>query len=271
EEDSTGGTLSLILPLRENLNISPRYQLFTRDLSVPATLTNGTLADGEVSLAVQQSLGETLSSIFGYSLVYDTRDRKALTRDGYHIVLSQDLAGIGGDVSYIRTEVTANRWQEILPERGVVGAIKLQGGYIRALGENLRLPDHFFKGGESIRGFESQGIGPRDALTDDPLGGRIFLAGTAEVIFPMPLIPKEIGLTAAVFADVGTLYDPDPASTTALGVTVLGDDASIRASAGFSILWESPLGPLRADIGFPLLDETFDEKQVFRIGGGTQF
>lgn len=271
EEDTTGGSVSFILPVRENLNLTASYQLFQRDLSVPAILRDGNQSNGEVSLAVQNSLGDTLSSILGYSLVYDTRDRRKLTRDGYHIVLSQDFAGIGGDVSYIRTQLTADKFKEILPEQSIVGALKFKAGYIQGIGEPLRLPDHFFKGGETIRGFESQGYGPRDAITRDPLGGRIFLSGSAEIIFPVPLIPKEIGLTGAVFADVGTLFDSDPGSTSNLGVTVLGDDAAIRASAGVSILWDSPLGPLRADIGFPLINEEFDRTQVFRIGGGTQF
>ncbi|MEM1048868.1 MAG: outer membrane protein assembly factor BamA [Pseudomonadota bacterium] len=271
EEDTTGGSISFILPLRENFNLTTRYEIFQRELTVPAALTNGNLADDEVSLAVQDSIGETLSSIVGYSLIYDTRDRSRLTRDGFYVVFSQDFAGLGGDVSYVRTQLTADAYKEIWPDQGIVGALKVKGGYIRGIGERLRLPDHFFKGGETIRGFEPQGIGPRDATTLDPLGGRVFVAGTAEVIFPVPLLPKELGFTGAVFADVGTLYDPDPQSTSDLGVTILGDDTSLRASAGVSILWDSPLGPLRADFGFPLLDESFDEKQLFRIGGGTQF
>jgi len=271
DEDTVGGTVSFILPVRENLNLTTSYQLFQRDLSVPLVLRNGIAADGEVSLAVQNSVGDTLSSILGYALVYDDRDRSQLTRDGYRFVFAQDFAGIGGDVSYIRTSFSADAYKELLPEHSIVGALKFSGGYVRGIGEPLRLPDHFFRGGETIRGFESQGYGPRDSATRDPLGGRIFANATAEITFPVPLIPKEIGLSGAVFADIGTLYDADPGSTTALGVTVLGDGASLRASAGFSILWDSPLGPLRADIGFPLLDETFDKKQVFRIGGGTQF
>ena len=271
QDESVGGTLSFILPVRENLNLTTSYQLFNRDLTVPAYLRDGLQSNGEVSLGVQASLGKTTSSIAGYALVYDTRDRRKLTRDGYFVVLSQDFAGLGGDVSYIRTEVRADRFQEIFPSHGIVGALKVKGGYIKGIGEPLRLPDHFFRGGETIRGFESQGYGPRDAVTGDPLGGRVYAAGSAEVIFPIPIIPKEIGLTGAVFADVGTLYDPDPGSTSNIGVTVLGANASLRASAGFSILWDSPLGPLRADIGYPLLDEKFDKRQIFRIGGGTQF
>ena len=271
EEETTGANFSIVLPMREHLNLTTTYQIFSRDLSVPQTLTNGIQSDGEVSLAVQDSLGETISSILGYSLVYDSRDNKQLPRDGYRVIFAQDFAGLGGDTSFIRTSFSAAGYKEIWPDQSIVGSLKFKAGHVQGIGKRLKFPDHFFLGGDTIRGFETNGFGPRDALTDDALGGRIFFAGTAEVIFPVPLLPKELGLTAAVFADAGTLYDVDPATTTALGVNVIGDSLDLRASAGFSILWKSPLGPLRADIGFPIIKEPFDKTQVFRVGGGTQF
>jgi outer membrane protein insertion porin family len=152
--------------------------------------------------------------------------------------------------------------------------VKVQGGHIVGIGEDVRLLDAFFKGGETVRGFESSGFGPRDPLTDDALGGNIYAAATAEVQFPLPLIPREIGLKGALFADAGTLFDtdadlqdpdregeePDPL-----------DDASLRSSVGGSILWASPIGPLRADFAHVLTSEEYDEEQFFRFSGGTRF
>ena len=126
-----------------------------------------------------------------------------------------------------------------------------------------------------MRGFDSSGIGPRDAVTGDALGGNVFVAGTAEVVFPFPAIPPELGLRGAFFADAGTLFATSDhvSDVTALGVTFFPDptDFSIRSSVGGSILWQSPLGPLRADFAYVLTSEFYDKEQVVRFGGGTRF
>jgi outer membrane protein insertion porin family len=154
--------------------------------------------------------------------------------------------------------------------------LKIQGGHIVGLsGDALRLTDVFFKGGEAVRGFESSGFGPRDAVTLDSLGGNVYFAGTAEIVFPFPALPPELGFRGAVFADAGTLFaTSDYASDlAAIGVTFSGDptDPSIRSSVGGSILWQSPLGPLRADFAYVLSSESYDVEQTFRFGGGTRF
>jgi outer membrane protein insertion porin family len=100
------------------------------------------------------------------------------------------------------------------------------------------------------------------------LGGNIFVAATAETQFPVPLIPRELGFKGAFFVDAGTLFDTD--ATLLAGVTPL-DDASIRSSVGGSILWASPLGPLRADFAHVLSSEGYDEEQFFRFGGASRF
>ena len=116
----------------------------------------------------------------------------------------------------------------------------MQGGHIFGIGENVRLLDAFFKGGETVRGFASSGFGPRDSVTGDALGGKIFVAGTAEVQFPLPLLPRSLGFKGAIFADAGTLFDTD--ATVDRGIDVLDGTASIRSSVGGSILWNRRLG-----------------------------
>ena len=126
----------------------------------------------------------------------------------------------------------------------------------------------------SIRGFETAGIGPRDSVTTDALGGKIYVAGTAEVQFPVPLLPPELGFSGAVFADAGTLFDTDFTTfdlSGGAGPPFVLDDSSIRSSVGGSILWDSPLGPLRADFAYALTKESYDKTQFFRFGGGRRF
>jgi outer membrane protein insertion porin family len=128
--------------------------------------------------------------------------------------------------------------------------------------------DAFFKGGETIRGFDTSGIGPRDPVTGDALGGKIFYAGTLEVRFPIPLLPEELGFSGAVFADAGSLYETDVSETDVPGLL---DDDTIRSSVGASLLWNSPVGPLRADFAWALTKADFDEEELFRFGASTKF
>jgi outer membrane protein insertion porin family len=153
------------------------------------------------------------------------------------------------------------------------------------------MTDLFFKGGETVRGFERAGFGPRDACEDprtgkriancaqDSLGGKLFWATTAEVRFPFPFIPDSIGMQGAVFVDAGSLWDPSQVAVDAVAAprghggegSFILDSAEIRMSTGFSIIWQSPLGPLRADIAQALLKADFDRTELFRFGASTNF
>src|SRR6185369_5231750 len=169
------------------------------------------------------------------------------------------------------------------------------GGHIGPWGgEDLRLVDLFYKGGETIRGFNRGGFGPRDLLTRDALGGDTFWSVTTEVRFPFPLIPDDLGMSGAVFADAGSLFGAgasskklfaspggnscgqplmiDPVTGQVLNTGIcLQDSTAIRASVGFGILWNSPLGPLRLDIAKALLKESYDKEQLIRFGASTRF
>jgi outer membrane protein insertion porin family len=148
--------------------------------------------------------------------------------------------------------------------RAVAGHIEGWGG------DDVRLMDLFFKGGETIRGFDRAGYGPRDSLTDDAIGGKSFWAATAEVRFPLPFIPDDLGISGAVFADAGSLFNASDRAKQLLGAN-LQDDSTIRSSVGGSILWNSPVGPLRVDLAKTITKEKYDEEQFFRFGASTKF
>lgn len=262
--NATGGGVTFGFPVTEDFTVQTGYNIKLQDISVSAT----SCAAGTVSLAICQAKGETLVSSVFYSLIYDTLDSRIDPHAGFYVKMTQEFAGVGGDVSYLKTTGSGSYYRELLPERDVVGLLNVQGGNIFGVGEKVRLIDSFFKGGETVRGFESSGFGPRDSVTGDALGGKVYVAGTAEVQFPFPLLPRELGFKGAVFADAGTLFDTD--ATVGAGSTIL-DGADIRSSVGGSILWASPLGPLRVDFAHVLTSEPQDKKQWFRFGGGTRF
>jgi outer membrane protein insertion porin family len=116
--------------------------------------------------------------------------------------------------------------------------------------------------------------------TRDALGGDTFWATTAEVRFPLPFIPDELGMSGAVFADAGSLFGAgefakNPANAGCVSGSTqficLADSSAVRASAGASLIWNSPLGPLRLDIAKALKKESYDNEQLIRFGASTRF
>ena len=132
------------------------------------------------------------------------------------------------------------------------------------LGKDIRISDRFFIGGESLRGFEDSGIGPRVAGTDDALGGQSYAVGTVELSVPLGL-PKELGIHGALFTDFGTLINPVEDDSSIL------DENSLRMSAGVGLKWRSPFGPIRLDVALPILKEDFDQEEILRFNFGTRF
>lgn len=257
----------------------------------------------EASIAIIKAQGDRLYSIFGYDLTYSTLDSYTRPHNGLFLKLSQDFAGAGGDAKYVRTDAEARYYHELMPQ--LVGMLKVSGGVIQGWGGyDVTVTDTYFKGGETIRGFDTSGYGPRDLTPGgqrDALGGKVYAAATAEVVFPFPFLPEELGLRGALFADAGVLFDVgDTGPLTIIqpggqvfqlamaecagiypggwgGIVPAGyagcyvDDTKPRASVGFSLLWDSPFGPLRADLGYAVLKEDYDDEQVFRFGAGRQF
>ena len=271
----TGGNLRLGFPIADNTQMGLRYRIAQQDLFDVAN---------NASLAVKEAEGVSIVSSVGYTVAYDSRNIPSSPTSGYFASFSQDFAGLGGDVNYIRSVADARAYYPITNKITLVG--RAQGGNIQGWGgEDVRLTDLFFKGGETIRGFKRAGYGPRDACENpitggrvpicakDSLGGQLFWATTAEVRFPFPYIPDSIGMQGAIFVDAGSLWDPSQLALDAVaqeGSFIL-DSAGVRMSTGFSIIWQSPLGPLRADFAEALLKEDFDKTEFFRFGASTNF
>jgi len=207
-----------------------------------------------------------------YTLTHDRRNDPVEPTGGFILKLDQDFAGLGGDTRYVRTEVSAKAFTRIISDE-VIGSVEIAGGAIVGFGDyEPNISDRFFLGGDTFRGFESAGLGPEDAQTDDTLGGKYYGIVRTEVTFPLPL-PEEYGLAGGLFADAGTLWGLDNTSYTDSSGTLItvDDDAKFRASVGASIFWQSPFGPVRMNFATPLVEEEGDEDEFFRFTAGTRF
>lgn len=208
------------------------------------------------------------SSSVSQSLTFNTLDDQNNPHEGIYAQITQEYAGLGGDSNFYKLTGKARYFQTLSDEMDLVGSLSAGAGYVTPTDGTLNVYDQFVIGGREIRGFENAGIGPRDAVTGDSLGGTTYFTASAEVSFPLPGIPQDIGLRGAFFADAGTLYGNQ---TNNGANAVNGTDSSLRASVGASIMWASPFGPLRVDYGVPLVKEEFDKEQRFRFGISNQF
>jgi outer membrane protein insertion porin family len=252
-------------------------------------------SDGEASLPIRKELasGKTLTSSVGYSLNYNTLDNNKNPTDGLLVDFRQDFAGVGGDVSYLKTMIDAKYYTPLVAD--IVGLVHLQGGILNKVGNNeLRMLDQFQMGPNLVRGFAPNGIGPRDINpfgTMDALGGTKYWGVSYELQMPFWFLPKEVGLKGAVYADAGGLWDyqgptswaatgevntpgcvPPTGFTpgTCLGLQYNGNNV-VRSSVGVGLIWASPFGPLRFDYAVPLTQGKNDIVQQFKFGGGTSF
>lgn len=264
-----GGGVRFGFPLSPNWSLTTRYQISQEEIRNVST---------DSSAVVKSEEGKDTISLVGYSFRFDTIDNKQNPKNGLFFSFSQDAAGVAGSVNYLRTTAEARAYHQIYKD--IIGLVRLEGGHITGFGgDDVRILDSFFKGGETIRGFDRAGLGPRDALTDDALGGKYYAAASAEVQFPIWGVPDELGFKGALFADAGLVYGSDAKGKLfdtdndgiADSTVPIFDSKKIRSSVGFSIIWNSPLGPLRADLAHVISKENFDDEQVFRFGGGTQF
>ena len=267
---STGGGVRLSYPLNAYTLLSTRYFLKADEIIVPTNFCNGAAAGGSNALCDQ--VGSFLNSSAGYTLYVDRRNDPIRPTRGWTGRLIQDFAGIGGDVNYVKTEAEVSAYWGITPS-WVVSA-SASTGYVSGWGgDPIRINDRFFKGGNSFRGFETAGIGPRDLLTTDALGGNFYVIGTMELTVPNGL-PEEYGIRTSLFTDVGTvgmLDDRYTLNADGTPSTRIVDDLELRASAGVSIHWRSPMGPIRFDLSHILGSEDYDKTETFRFSTSTQF
>ena len=257
KSNQLGAGVRFGFPLGEDLFFDTKYSL-TRDEIYDVDMNTA-------SLSVQQAVGENLVSLVGYTLTYNTLDNQLKPTEGIRATFSQELAGLGGDVNYLRSQASASTYYQFMPK--IVGSLRASGGHIEPWnGQEVRILDAFFKGSDLVRGFERSGLGPRDAATGDALGGTTFFGTAAEVRFPFYGIPEEFGVSGAAFVDAGTVF-----GTPSSGGATVNDISDLRASGGVSIIWDSPLGPLRADFAEPFLSQDFDETKFFQFSGGFKF
>ena len=251
KQATTGFQLRTGVPVNEYIYFQARYGLSQDDISLDrgqfftdinndgirgnsATDTCDPVQGGRF---LCDAIGNRLTSSLGYTLLYDDRDNRVRPTRGQSAGISQDFAGLGGSVKYIKTRINADKYWK--PFGNFVFSLAIEGGYIHplenrgsaALGiDDVRLTDRFYLGEPQMRGFDIRGVGPRvqrltftptvqngvvvnvpitgkNRLQDDAIGGRFYYLGRAELQIPLGSGAKELGLRPSVFVDIGSVFD----------------------------------------------------------------
>ncbi len=262
DTEETGLSTSLNFPLGEFSRLQVGYAL---------SIDEVTNVDAGSSPIIMAEIGEDTVSAISYNYIYDTRSTGIDPNAGVLLTFSQEFAGVGGDVEYIRTTARATAQRRLRNEEFTLRAT-IEGGNLTTLGNtSSRVTDRFFLSSAQLRGFDFRGLGPRDlnAPNMDALGGLNYVAARFEYGFPIGFV-ADLGISGGVFLDVGTVWSLDNTNG-AGGPNSVDDDFNLRSSVGLSIFWDTAIGPLTFNFTEAIRSESFDETRSFDIALTARF
>jgi outer membrane protein insertion porin family len=267
--DSYGAIFSLGMPVNEQITTQLRYSITQQSVTLdPASLA---AAPSLPVLAAAQAGTQWVSAV-GDTVSYNTLDNNTTPTSGVNSQLRQDLAGLGGDVNFLRTTEDVRYYQSLNSD--LTGMVRAQGGYITGYGgQQVPLIDNFFGGPTMVRGFATNGFGPRDltpGTTMDNVGGSAYWATTAELQSAIPGVPQEYGLRASAFVDAGSVFHyagatTFPGSSQSLQ---LANSNVVRSSVGVGLTWASPFGALTVNYALPVTKAAYDVVQPLNFTAG---
>ena len=272
QTSSLGGNLRIGFPLTVNSAMSARYVLRKDSVKIDNTFCDPNAPLVSLSLCAQR--GDYTTSLLGFGLSQDRRNDSLRPTRGYYISMNQDFAGAGGDVKYSKSEIEGGWYHGF--NKNFILSVTGSAGYVGGWGgDSIRINDRFYKGGNSFRGFQTAGLGPRDTNPNrlDALGGRAYAIGSMEMTVPT-FLPEQYGIKASVFTDwgtVGLLDRKDKLNAAGKIDPLIRDDLSLRGSAGLSVHWKSPMGPIRFDFSQILAKQAYDKTETFKFSTSTSF
>jgi outer membrane protein insertion porin family len=272
ESNVAAGVLRLNFPISEysivGLNYTYKFEQVSPFANAPSQ--------------VLQASGQREGSIISFTYAYSDLDDARKPTSGVSFGLTQSFAGFGGSLKYLQTNATLGTYAPLF-DGSVVSSLILRGGVITGYdGSTVPFEERYFDGGDTFRGFALAGIGPRDIAAPrnfGAIGGTVHAIGTFALRMPS-LLPESYGINAGLFTDFGTLGRVDgltPVQRLCNAIPESGvgscikDNLAFRASAGISVQWKSPFGPVQIDLGIPYISTKYDRPQILHFTGGTGF
>ena len=229
---------------------------------VPGLFPSEEVADFAEEISGNRTLGGDYLELLGTARwSRDSRDRRILPTQGSYASALAEVTLPGSKLGFYRTRLSHQRFLPVATDWILMaeGELGYGGGYGST--ESLPLTSHFFAGGaRSVRGFESNSLGPRDSK-NDPKGGDFLALARAELIVPLPFVDKSTQFRLTGFLDAGNVFESLDDF----------DAGELRYSTGFSTIWFAGIGVITTSWGFPLNDEDGDKVQRFQFTIGTTF
>ena len=242
-------------PLSRDSNLFIEYSFDKENVKTSATL-------GLLSPVIRNDLGKKNKSALTFHYNLDKTNSVVTPTSGYEFDITQEFNGLGGDISYSKSRLGFKTYRTILRD-DIILSSNLSSGII--IGSDANLMNRFSLGGDRLKGFRNQGIGPYDNVYTTHLGGKMYTSLSLEASFPIG-IPEEYGIYGGVFLDTGSLWGLDDTDSGRID-----DSSEIRSALGFSIFWESVIGPLRFNWSSPIKKEKYDVIENFRFTIDTRF
>jgi len=242
-------------PLSRDSNLSIEYSFDKENVKTSAILEL-------LSPVIRNDLGKKNKSALTFNYNLDKTNSVVAPTSGYEFDITQEFNGLGGDISYSKSQLGFKTYRTILRD-DIILSSNLSSGII--IGSDANLMNRFTLGGDRLKGFRNQGIGPYDSAYDTHLGGKMYTSLSLEASFPIG-IPEEYGIYGGVFLDTGSLWGLDNTDSGRID-----DSSEIRSALGFSVFWESAIGPLRFNWSSPIKKETNDVTENFRFTIDTRF
>lgn len=260
-------------PLTRKLRFAANYRFSDEDFLIRR---KNALCDISVHGSVFcNALGRSSSSVLSVALSLDRRDSTVDPRRGFQLRVSQDVAGLGGDTRFVRYRASATFYQRLGDNIDL--ALGLEGGYASGYdGRDVPLFDRFYIGGNSMRGFDLRGLGPKvvpaGASPDKAtaIGGEAYYVGRAELSFRLTGDNQRFGAVPSVFVDAGSVFGARK-SELAAGEMLIGNSATPRAAVGIGMTFNLAPGKLRFSVAQPVKRQQGDRSKIFAISFGTAF
>jgi len=272
QSNSTAAILRLGYPISEYSSVALNYTFKIENVKPYAG----------APLNVELAAGSLNGSQVGFTYAYNNLDDYRKPTKGTTFSFSQQFSGFGGNLKFLKTFASAATYTPMF-DGAIVSMLSGRADYITGYGGSfVPFEERLFDGGDTFRGFSLAGIGPRDIVAPSntgALGGTVDAIGTVQLRFPS-LVPESYGLNLGLFTDFGTLGRLDnltPATRICTGAqysgvgTCVHDNLALRASAGISVQWKSPFGPVQIDLGLPYIKTSYDRPQIIHFSTATGY
>ncbi|WJW79876.1 outer membrane protein assembly factor BamA [Bartonella sp. TP] len=279
-----GGSPRIVIPLSENLAANLSYNLVKERYSLGAGIKPEALKQQYAGAIAKAAEKPWLRSSLAYGLVYNSLDNMRIPRSGLYIKVAQEFAGLGGEAKYLKTYGKVMSYTTLSDQHDIIGLLSAGAGFMhQSDAGGARVFDMFKNDNDMVRGFKYNGMGPRQKSLGGStyfIGGSKYMNATAELQYAIPVLTDSLGMRGAVFADAGTVYDnpylpttpcsaPNTPKSCEPGVT--NNKMFLRSSVGVSLMWASPIGPLRFDYAVPIRKDKGDLIEAFNFGVSSKF